>query len=1244
MNFFPSKTPFLRARVARGATSFRTWRRCVALGGLLAAAALPALALDPTEKPSDYMLTRWDAENGLPESHVRQIIQTRDGYLWLGTSRGLARFDGLTFTNFRAPYTPGMLGSTVLDLAETPDGSLWIGTGGGVMRYHEGKFTTYTAADGFRSPNSGTLCVVPDGSLWIGGSSGITRWVDGKFVNDIDTSGFNVAAMQAITVDRQKNVWVAMSTEVLRYTAGRFTRFNSEHGLPKSAVLEIRDDGEGHVIAVAQSGLFVFANERFTPFEIGWKGSRANTSFVDRDGNLWIGAGTGLDRFKDGKIEAYKDPSGMPLGGVDAIYEDREGCLWVGNASGLSRLINRRARTLSAAEGILGTFGLSVVQTRDGSIWCSSWGGGVARFHDGTVKQYRAGAPLSHDTVTSIYEAPNGVMWFGNRGSSVDRMEGDKVTTHVYDLGVATSRFVSAIYDDPETGILIAIAHRGLFNLVDGQYVPIREAAALARLIIWGIHRTHSGRLLLATNGGIFERMPDRSFREVDPPGLPPSTPMRGLLEDADGGMWLATDTRGLVYWKGDKTHVYSVPQGMIDDGISSVVDDGLGSLWVTSTRGLGCIRRTDFDDLNQGRIARLNVVTFGRVEGLESAATPTRGAAPVSARLADGRLIFATGKGMAVVDPAKMQLNSRPPAIVIESVIADDKPLDVRAGQTISIPAGTNRVDVRYTALSLTAPHRLKFRYQLEGSDPAWIEAGGERSAHYTHLSPGRYTFRVLAANNDGIWNNTGESLALIMQPRYYQTLAFRLGVTAFVGLTLASVVGLRIRQYKQRQRALAQANVELDQRVQRRTAELSRSNAELQQRELLFRLIFEHAPVGISWHRADLGPVYHFNAAFRRILDLPAETAADNTLLAELLHPESVSRQLEADRRIRTGEIDSYQLEQRYIRKDGKLVWALLAVAVVRDQSGGVTQIIGILEDITASKDAEAELARTHRRLVDSSRMAGMAEIATGVLHNVGNVLNSVNVSATLVIDRVSHSKAANLAKLSALLDQHKANFAEFVANDPRGQIIPSYVATLCESLAAERAATSEELENLRKNIEHIKEIVAMQQNYAKVSGVAETLSVPDIVEDALRMNAGSLARHDVDLSRDYQARPVITTDKHKVMQILVNLVRNAKYACDESGRSDKRIVVRIAATDEAVEISVIDNGVGVPAENLLRIFNHGFTTRKGGHGFGLHSGALAAKELGGSLTVHSDGPGKGATFTLSLPFKSERNRHAA
>jgi two-component system NtrC family sensor kinase len=292
---------------------------------------------------------------------------------------------------------------------------------------------------------------------------------------------------------------------------------------------------------------------------------------------------------------------------------------------------------------------------------------------------------------------------------------------------------------------------------------------------------------------------------------------------------------------------------------------------------------------------------------------------------------------------------------------------------------------------------------------------------------------------------------------------------------------------------------------------------------------------------------------------------------------------------------------------------------------------------KEVTEHTQAQEELERVHRELLEASRQAGMAEIATNVLHNVGNVLNSVNVSATVASDLAQQSKAAGLNRVVALMREHQHDLGEFITSDPRGKHLPLHLGRLADHLTTEQAAIVKELDSLRSNIEHIKEIVTMQQSYARVAGVRDIVGVVDLLEDSLRMNAGALARHGVEVVRDFEGEPLVNIDKHKVLQILVNLVRNAKYACSESGLPGRRVTLSVRSANELARIIVSDNGVGIAPENLTRIFSHGFTTRKSGHGFGLHSGALAARELGGTLRAQSDGVGHGATFTLELPLHS-------
>ena len=291
---------------------------------------------------------------------------------------------------------------------------------------------------------------------------------------------------------------------------------------------------------------------------------------------------------------------------------------------------------------------------------------------------------------------------------------------------------------------------------------------------------------------------------------------------------------------------------------------------------------------------------------------------------------------------------------------------------------------------------------------------------------------------------------------------------------------------------------------------------------------------------------------------------------------------------------------------------------------------------QEIAERIRAEGELADAHQQLMDTARRAGMAEIATGVLHNVGNVLNSINVSATLVIDRLRQSKVFQLKRAVGLLQDHADDLAQFLANDAQGKQVPAFLQLATLHLIDEQTEVVNELESLTSKVNHVKTIVATQQTYAGVAGVIENCEIAVALDDALKLNSASFDRHKVAVVRDYAPLPKIALDKQKLLQILVNLVKNAKDALADNPIGQRTLTFRTKHIGEhRVQIQIIDNGSGVALENLTRIFTHGFTTKKTGHGFGLHSCANAAKEMGGSLTAFSDGPGQGATFSLELPF---------
>jgi len=425
-----------------------------------------------------------------------------------------------------------------------------------------------------------------------------------------------------------------------------------------------------------------------------------------------------------------------------------------------------------------------------------------------------------------------------------------------------------------------------------------------------------------------------------------------------------------------------------------------------------------------------------------------------------------------------------------------------------------------------------------------------------------------------------------------------------------------------------LAESFNEMLSRIQSQDAALSLSQ---QKMEALI-----HSIDGIVWERTP--DTFRFTFISRQSKDIlgyqPQAWLDQPNFWEEKLHPQ------DAAKAIRTGhdlaaQAQPYSHEYRMMAADGRAVW-IRESGTVLVEKGRPVALRGIFLDVTRQKLDAEQLDKLNRQLMGTSRLAGMAEVATGVLHNVGNVLNSVSVAATVVADRLRHSKLAKLRRATTVLREQNGNLAEFLTADPKGKLIPEYLATVADQLAGEQTKLIAKMDSVGQHIEHIKEIVAMQQTYAKVSGVYESLAVVALLEDALRMNVAAFDRHGIELVREFAENiPMVRVDRHKVLQILINLLRNAKYAMDTQSGNAKRLVARVGvASPDRVRITIADNGVGITPENLTRIFNHGFTTKKDGHGFGLHSWANAAKEMGGTLTAHSDGPGQGAEFTLELP----------
>ncbi len=412
-------------------------------------------------------------------------------------------------------------------------------------------------------------------------------------------------------------------------------------------------------------------------------------------------------------------------------------------------------------------------------------------------------------------------------------------------------------------------------------------------------------------------------------------------------------------------------------------------------------------------------------------------------------------------------------------------------------------------------------------------------------------------------------------------------------------------------------------------------RTEMELRWKTAFLEAQSESSPDGMLVVNAE-GERLHVNRRLVDIWKIPQEILddpVDETLLQYLVemtrHPQRFMD------RVRYLIANPEQSSQDEIElRDGRVLDRYTSAVVGRD--GSYFGRIWSFRDITERKRAEAETELLNKQLVTVSRQAGMSEVATSVLHNVGNVLNSVNISCSVISDLVRKSRISSVTKTAGLLQEHENDLAAFLTTHPNGSKLPEFLGRLATRLTEEQSLILTEIHLLDQNIEHIKDIISVQQNYARnIGGVRETLSLEALVEDALRMNKAALVRHGIKVIRKFEEQPPIQIEKHNVLQILVNLIRNAKHALVDGDCRQRVMTIGISGGDGKISVCVSDNGIGIDAENLTRIFAHGFTTKKDGHGFGLHSGVLAAQNMGGSLVVHSDGPGKGAAFTLELPI---------
>ena len=787
----------------------------IAGSALVAATALAA---------ANYQIDVWQADDGLPQGTVTSIAQTPDGYLWLGTQNGLVRFDGVSFRVFNENNTPGIRNNRVVQVFADRQGTLWVGAEQGhLIRFRDGEFTA------FQMPGRG--------------------------------STFNYA--RAFCDDAAGSLWViSCEWQLLHLREKGFEVPSTNWNLSGARPDAVASDRTGAVCVGTEKELAVPTPDGFRTV---WNQTNEENFQVDfltasREAGWWVAGNGRLRRFADGKFVADRGAYRWTDRPVYGLYEDGRNRLWVATlGAGLYRYDpDGTVLHLTTKDGLPNDFVRCVQEDREGNIWAGTEGGGLCRLKPRIFETIGVHQGLSSDQVMSACESSNGDFWIGMNGSGLDRLRPGGVEHYDASRGLMNGHVWSVLQDS--TGLIWAGTWGGLFRFEHDQFVNVSDGNQIGGVVL-ALFEDTTGDLWVGQQAfGVLAHIHHDQRAAINIPGTSASLDVRALAQDRQGDLWVGTENEGLYRWhgtnwvhfgKGDglenesiwslyadgdelwigtcggglscwhegKMKTWTTRNGLVNDVICQILDDHRGNLWLGSYGGVFRVSKNELNQTYDRADGVNHCVSYKKADGLPSIECQG-GFQPSGFESRDGRLWFPTGKGFAVVNPAQIATNLVPPIVLMDDLLVDNVAEPAGGKSGLEIPPGKSRLDFHYTATSLTAPEKVRFKYRLEGLEKEWQEAGSRRSATYARLAPGDYSFHVIACNNDGIWNEQGATLAIAVLPFFWQTGWF----WSLSAVVLVATVFMAVRFVVTRRLHLKLARLEREQMVQRERARIAK------------------------------------------------------------------------------------------------------------------------------------------------------------------------------------------------------------------------------------------------------------------------------------------------------------------------------------------------------------------------------------------------------------------------------------
>ena len=1131
--------------------------------------ASAALGLEPHKNIDQYAHNTWTAEDGLPGEAVYQILQSPDGYLWLRTSAGLVRFDGVRFVLVDPVVGKEPLNEPVKAICRGADGDLLIRTTTRTVIRRNGVFSDYLTPSALPDGEIKTLFESRARQLFVGSDDFI--YLLGRGGPRLLQAG--TGWVYSFLEDRAGAVWIGGSAKLFRYSGGKLSI--SPQNLLRFGADALAEAHDQSLWIGTRGGPYRIDPGR-SRFEAGARGSirsEVHAILEDRAGNLWGGTESqGLFRIADSGVSSFGSADGLTDNRVLSLFEDREGSLWVGTSNGLDRFRDTKLTTYTVKEGLRSNDTRSVAETADGSLYVFCSGGGLARIRDGAVSAITKREGFLDPYGHALLESRDGSLWIGTTGG-LWRYKDGRLAKYVNARSLPG--FIASIAEDDESlilaGPIVVRFENGRLRpfTVNGQRTPLSTPGHYT----FTIHRDKQGTLWFGTAQGLFKFTKGLSPEDGRQKQI--TVAVTSIAEDGRGNLWLGGRTPGLTRLRirdGRISH-YGKREGLFDAYPSGVVTDGEGNLWISTPNGIYVANEKDLDDVAEGLASMVRTVRYGTDDGMQTSEASDPGAGPAAWRTRDGRLWFTTQKGIVVADPKRLAHNALVPPVVVEGLVEDGRPVPLEPG--LRIGPGRDRIEFQYSSLSMLVPARVRFKYRLEGYDRDWVDAGSRRVASYTRLPPGQYRFRVIASNDDGVWNQQGASITFVIEPRLYQTDLFR-GACAL--LLLLAALGLQS-LYTRRLRGRAE---ELARVVDERTRDLRTQQAFLRQViDILPSFVFVKDRQG----RYTLVNQAHAKGYGQSVEDMIGKTVRDISPDREWV--EALAR---SDREVVETLQETYIPEEAFRDAGGETRWFQTVKRPIVSEDGEV-QVLGVAVDITHRRRTEEELRAAKVAAEAASR--AKSEFVANMSHEIRTPMNGIIGMTELVL-------STNLT----------AEQREFL----------SLVRSSAESLLV-----------ILNDILDYSKIEA-----GKMVLSAVRFEVADLVGEAMKSMAVTAHRKGLELAFDIdpEVPPALVGDPVRFRQVLLNLTGNAiKFT--EHG--EVTVQVRVAERDQSglkLQVSVRDTGIGIPPEKQGRLFQafeqaDSSTTRQyGGTGLGLVISARIVRLMGGEIWMES-ASGAGSVF---------------